>query len=176
MLMTIVLVGVAHTLLLVCRGTSPRTRVAPLAAECRAAWVESHPGEVTTSDVERVLLRDGLSTSDVRLVVELAEARRIKPFTMWMWIQSYGARELALAVAGDLPHDELMERLGDGTPPDFERLELFAALNGLEAAAADVSLTESCPTCRRDRRPALVPAEPRRLPEGWDSFFDDLPA
>lgn len=173
MLMTIVLVGVAHTLLIVCRTTA--LRIASPVTECRSAWVESHPGEVTLSDVEQVLLRDGLSPSDVSLVLDLAQARRIKPFTMWMWIESYGARELALAVAGDLAHDELLERLGDGTPPDFERLELFAALNGLQAAMVDVNLT-ACPTCQRDRTPALVSAEPRRLPPGWDSFFDDLPA
>jgi len=170
-------------------------------------WVERHPGEVNTGDIERVLLRQGLSLADVRLVTNRAFSLGIKPFTMWMWIQAYGARELAVAVAGDLPHDELLEHLGEGTLPDFHELEVFAGLNGLEAAAAGTGRSDRAvlPSTALDaqeverrrtlddleiyepgtwppgvrpqvRTPEDRPVEPRRLPPGWDSFFDDLAA
>ena len=99
----------------------------------RLRWLEEHPGEVDARDVERALLRHGLSPTDVRLVAGRASALAITPFTMWMWIQAYGARELAVAVAGDLPHERLLEHLGEGTLPDFAQLEVLAALNGLAA-------------------------------------------
>lgn len=208
MLTAILLVcAVALGWLLACGGLAPRSIAPAGGLDRRLRWVERHPGEVNTGDIERVLLRHGLSAADVRLVANRAFALGIKPFTMWMWIQAYGARELAVAVAGDLPHDELLEHLGEGTLPDFHELEMFASLNGLEAAMGGAE------KARRGGLPAAVfetpeversrtlddleiyepgtwppgvrpqertsdekPAEPRRLPPGWDSFFDDLAA
>ncbi len=205
MLMTILLVGaVALGWLLACGSLSPRKSVRSHGLDRRLRWVERHPGEVNSGDIERVLLRQGLSLADVRLVTNRAFALEIKPFTMWMWIQAYGARELAVAVAGDLPHDELIEHLGEGTLPDFHELEVFAGLNGLEAAAAGSVSWPTAPPAALDAQevekrrtiddldvyepgtwpPGVRPqvrtpgelSEPRRLPPGWDAFFDDLAA
>ena len=146
MLMAILLVGaVALGWLLACGGLAPRGAGRSHGLDRRLRWVERHPGEVNTGDIERVLLRQGLSLADVRLVTNRAFSLGIKPFTMWMWIQAYGARELAVAVAGDLPHDELLEHLGEGTLPDFHELEVFAALNGLEAATIDAGRHREVP-------------------------------
>jgi hypothetical protein len=204
MLMTISLVGaVALGWLLASGGLAPRGVGRSHGLDRRLRWVERHPGEVNTGDIERVLLRQGLSLADVRLVTNRAFSLGIKPFTMWMWIQAYGARELAVAVAGDLPHDELLEHLGEGTLPDFHELEVFAALNGLEAATIDAGRHREVPFPALDptevaqrrtvddleiyepgtwppgvrpqvRTPDAPPTEARRLPPGWDSFFDDL--
>lgn len=205
MLMAIMLVGaVALGWLLASGGLVPRGAGRSHGLDRRLRWVERHPGEVNTGDIERLLLRQGLSLADVRLVTNRAFSLGIKPFTMWMWIQAYGARELAVAVAGDLPHDELLEHLGEGTLPDFHELEVFAALNGLQAATIDagrhreVSLPatpEVAPRRTLDdldiyepgtwppgvraqqvRTPGAASTEARRLPPGWDSFFDDLAA
>ncbi len=205
MLMAILLVGaLALGWLLACGSLSPRTSGRSHGLDRRLRWVERHPGEVNTGDIERMLLRQGLSRDDVRLVTNRAFSLGIKPFTMWMWIQAYGARELAVAVAGDLPHDELLEHLGEGTLPDFHELEVFAALNGLEAATAgssrrampfpaaldaqevekrrtldDLEIYEPGtwpPGVRPQVRAPGELSEPRRLPPGWDAFFDDLAA
>ena len=204
MLTAILLVcAVALGWLLACGGLTPRSIGPTSGLDRRLRWVERHPGEVNTGDIERVLLRQGLSLADVRLVTNRAFSLGIKPFTMWMWIQAYGAHELAVAVAGDLPHEDLLEHLGEGTLPDFHELEVFAALNGLEAAtgAASGKHPPELETPRLDKHPTTLddldiyepgtwppgvrpqvrtpgerPAEPRRLPPGWDSFFDDLAA
>ena len=205
MLTAILLVcAVALGWLLACGGLTPRSIGPTTGLDRRLRWVERHPGEVNTGDIERVLLRRGLSLADVRLVTNRAFSLGIKPFTMWMWIQAYGARELAVAVAGDLPHEDLLEHLGEGTLPDFHELEVFAALNGLEAATGSGSgkhrPTVDTPEVEKRhattlddleifepgtwppgvrpqvRTPDERPAEPRRLPPGWDSFFDDLAA
>ena len=206
MLMASLLVGaVVLGWLLACGSLSPRTSRRSRGLDRRLRWVEHHPGEVNTGDIERVLLRQGLSLADVRLVTNRAFSLGIKPFTMWMWIQAYGARELAVAVAGDLPHDDLIEHLGEGTLPDFHELEVFAGLNGLEAATAGSASRTPPPPAALDARevdkrrtlddleiyepgtwppgvrpqvrtPGELPSEPRRLPPGWDSFFDDLAA
>ena len=204
MLTAVLLVGaVALGWLLACGGLVPRSIGPRTGLDRRLRWVERHPGEVNTGDIERVLLRHGLAVADVRLVTNRAFALGIRPFTMWMWIQAYGARELAVAVAGDLPHEELLEHLGEGTLPDFHELEVFAALNGLEAVTgsggsqhrpapeprraekqhatlADLDVHEPGtwpPGVRPQvRTPDAGPAAPHRLPPGWDSFFDDLTA
>lgn len=208
MLMAVLLVAaVALGWVLAYGTTSPERRGAATKHDRRLRWVERHPGEVNTGDVERALLAEGLCLSDVRLVAEKAFELRIRPFTMWMWIRQYGARELAFAVAAETPHDTLLEHLSEGTQPDFTELEVFAALNGLVAAAehsgtAGRSTGLAEPDTAREPEPArgrrtladldvhdpgdwphvpvrrhvLPVTEPRRLPPGWDSFFDDLAA
>lgn len=186
MLMASLLVGaVALGWLLACGSLSPRSSGRSCGLDRRLRWVERHPGEVNTGDIERMLLRQGFSRADVRLVTNRAFSLGIKPFTMWMWIQAYGARELAVAVAGDLPHHELLEHLGEGTLPDFRELALFAALNGLEEleeprSVDDLEISGSGPwpagVRPQVRTPRDLSADPRRLPPGWDTFFDDLAA
>ena len=172
MLMVILSVGALGLGWLLACGSLP-----PEGSDPRLRWVERHPGEVDAGDIERMMLRHGLSPADVRLVTQRASALGIRPFTMWLWIQAYSARELAVAVAADLRHDELLDHLCQGTPPDFHELEVFAGLNGLEAVTGGVGpvATPAVLEARsRVRTPDERPAEPRRLPPGWDSFFDDL--
>ena len=207
MLMAILLAGAVALGWLLARGTaSDAVSVTPkVRQDRRTRWVERHPGEVNTGDVERVLLAHGLEVADVKLVSTKAFELGIKPFTMWMWIKTYGARELAVAVAAEMPHDQLLEHLSDGSLPRFDELEVFAGINGLAAAArrtpgrparrrpvptpaldrgqvqlrrtlADLDVHEpgDWPTPRTYRLPPTT--TPRRLPPGWDSFFDDLAA
>lgn len=160
----------------------------------RRRWVERHPGEVNSGDVERELRAAGLSVADVRLVSDKAVELRMKPFTTWMFLRTYGARDLAIAVAGDLSHEAMLEHLGAGTVPPFTQLEVLARFNGLEAAGSPVQrklvpTTTVAATGSRTLadlrvtepgggipRPDDNPDAPRHLPEGWDSFFDDVVA
>lgn len=137
MLITIMLIAAVVALgLPLALRSAPQQDANPLGpkADRHMRWVERHPGEVTTGDIEQVLNRAGLCPADVRTVSEKAVRLGIRPFTMWMFIQSYGERELALAVAADVPHETLLGHLADGDLPDFAELEIFAAFNGLEAA------------------------------------------
>jgi hypothetical protein len=206
MLMAVLLVAAVALGWVLAYGTTSSERREPAAKQDRRLrWVERHPGEVNTGDVERALLAQGLCLADVRLVAEKAFELRIRPFTMWMWIKQYGARELAVAVAAETSHDTLLEHLSEGTLPDFAELEVFAGLNGLVAAAersgkgaseaampqvrepepepvprrrslADLDIHEPGEWPKLPAQPKLPVTEPRRLPPGWDSFFDDLAA
>ncbi|GEP32551.1 hypothetical protein NSZ01_03190 [Nocardioides szechwanensis] len=97
----------------------------------RTRYVEAHPQHANSGDVERRLLAADLTPAEARLVVEKAAAHGIKPFTMWMWIDQYDAKTLAVVVTADLGHHELLAHLGAGTLPDLEHLRLFASINGL---------------------------------------------
>lgn len=137
MLIAILLIGaVALGWPLVLRS-SPKKDTRPTGAgvDRRMRWVERHPGEVNSGDIERVLTSEGLCLADARLVSEKAFALGTKPFTMWMFIKTYGARELAVAVVAEVAHDRLLEHLADGSLPNFAELEVFASLNGLVAAS-----------------------------------------
>ena len=100
-------------------------------ADRRTRFVEGHPQHANSGDVERRLLAAGLAPAEARLVVEKAAANGIKPFTMWVWIDQYDAKTLAVVVTADLSHHELLAHLGNGTVPDLEQLQLFASINGL---------------------------------------------
>lgn len=209
MLMAVLLVAAVGLGWVLAYGTAAPERGASAKQDRRLRWVERHPAEVNSGDVEKALLRSGLCLEDVRLVTEKAFELRIRPFTMWMWMKTYGARELAVTVAAETPHDLLLEHLSEGTEPDFTELEVFANLNGLVAAGersrtvgrstltggVAVAEAEPEPSPRRRTladldvhepgewphhvplpRPLLPITEPRRLPPGWDSFFDDLAA
>jgi hypothetical protein len=100
-------------------------------ADRRTRYVEAHPQHANSGDVERRLLAADLTPAEARLVVEKAAAHGIKPFTMWMWIDQYDAKTLAVVVTADLSHHELLAHLGAGTLPDLQQLQLFASINGL---------------------------------------------
>lgn len=100
-------------------------------ADRRTRFVEGHPQRANSGDVERRLLAAGLAPAEARLVVEKAAANGIKPFTMWVWIDQYDAKTLAVVVTADLSHHELLAHLGNGTVPDLDELQLFASINGL---------------------------------------------
>ena len=147
MLMVVFLAGAAGLGWLIARSAPAAGGASPSPARPRATWLVDHPGEVTARDVEHTLRTRGLSTHDVRLVADTARSLRIRPFTMWMFLTAYGVRELAVAVAAEMPHEEMLDCLSDGSLPAFDQLEVFAGLRGLEAALA---------------------------PPGWDSSLDDL--
>jgi hypothetical protein len=137
---------------------SRRTR--DRAADRRSRFVEAHPQRANSGDIERRLLDAGLTPVEARLVVEKAAANGVKPFTMWMWIDQYDAKTLAVVVTADLSHHELLEHLGNATVPDLEQLQLFASINGLPVTeralktpvTATVVLTGG-PHTRKDQAP-----------------------
>lgn len=153
-------------------------------ADRRLRWVERHPGEVNTGDIERLLTADGLCLSDVRKVSEKAFALHIKPFTMFMFAKTYGARELAIAVAAEVSHDTLLEHLEEGTLPNFAELEVFAALNGLVTASGRPGTNHASyledfefpePTAGAVAPPSRSPEDLEIFEPGdWDGVPDNL--
>jgi hypothetical protein len=135
--------------------TAPGTRE----RDRRLRWVERHPDHVNSGDVRRLLARD-LPADQAELVVAKARLRGVRPLTMWLWVNRFGARTLALAIAADVTHDELLAHLGTGVAPDLETLEVFAALNGLgEVTTTPTDATATGPVVpaapdARDRIPA----------------------
>ena len=167
MLITIILIAaVALGWPLVLRGNASGRPGPTAGLDRRTKWVERHPGEANTGDIERVLTAQGLCLEDVRKVSDKAFRLGIKPFTMWMFVQTYGARELAVAVAAEVSHDELLEHLAEGSLPNFAELEVFAALNGLRAASHD-------PTGEARSRRAPLP-EMEKPASGPSRTLDDL--
>lgn len=129
----------------------------------RARRVARHPQHVNSGDIERLLLEASLPASEARLVVERASKHGIKPFTMWMWIQQYDARTLALVVTADLTHADLLTHLGQGTVPDLRELQVFASLNGLTVTGRPVRTPVRAPVVRRTSlRGHELGEEPRR--------------
>ncbi|WP_244928336.1 hypothetical protein [Nocardioides sp. W7] len=98
----------------------------------RLRYVARHPEQVNVGDISRLLSRE-LARPDVDLILDRAEALGVKPWTMLSWIQRYDVDTLALVIAAELSHEELLLHLGNGTLPDLAELEVFAAINGLPA-------------------------------------------
>jgi hypothetical protein len=109
---------------------APTSRTSPRERDRRLRWVERHPDQVNTGDIRRLLVRE-VPRERAELVLAKARLRRITPLTMWRWIRSFGAETLALAVAADLTHPELLAHLRSGVAPDLQTLEFFAELKGL---------------------------------------------
>lgn len=186
MLITILLIAAAALgLPLLYRASPTRESGATAATDRRTRWVERHPGEVNTGDIERLLSADGLCLSDVRKVSEKAFGLNIKPFTMWMFLKTYGARELAIAVVAEVSHDDLLAHLEHGTLPNFAELEVFAGLNGLVAAAGRPDSTHASYLADfelPEKTAGGVPAGHGRSPEDleifepgdWDGTPDNL--
>lgn len=99
----------------------------------RLRYVAQHPDRVNTGDICRLLARE-LDRDDVDMVVERAAALGIKPWTMYSWIQRFDVPTLAIVIAAELSHEELLGHLANETLPDLQELQLFAAINGLPAA------------------------------------------
>lgn len=98
----------------------------------RLRYVARHPEHVNTGDISRMLARE-LDRAEVDLILDRAEALGVKPWTMLSWIQRNDVSSLALVLAAELSHEELLLHLGNGTLPDLAELEVFAAINGLPA-------------------------------------------
>lgn len=99
----------------------------------RLRYVAQHPDRVNAGDICRLLARE-LDRDDVDMIVERAEALGIKPWTMYSWIQRFDVATLAIVIAAELSHEELLGHLANETMPDLHELQLFAAINGLPAA------------------------------------------
>ena len=146
----------------------------------RARWVERHPEQVNSHDIRELLARE-LLPAQVDLICARAESLRIAPLTMLMWIRRYDVPTLALVVAGDLSHRELLAHLGNGTTPDLAQLKVLAGLNGLDGIdrtasapqrhAHRVRLGGGRPTDSRRRLSSM----PRIYDPGWP-FPDVAPA
>ncbi|WP_121251271.1 hypothetical protein [Nocardioides ferulae] len=130
MVLGLVVIGVAVVLTYGVTTVGDRGRRARQRAR-RARWVERHPEQVNSHDI-RVLLSRELLPDQVDLICARAESLRIAPLTMLMWIRRFDVATLALVVAADLSHRELLAHLGNGTTPDLAQLEVLACLNGLD--------------------------------------------
>ena len=100
----------------------------------RRRFVEQHPTHANSEDIRCALVRGGVGAEQARYITEKAAERGIKPFTMWLWTQQFDAQALAIVVAADLSHHDLLTHISDGTVPDLEELSLFASANGLTLA------------------------------------------
>ncbi|GEP38241.1 hypothetical protein NPS01_19040 [Nocardioides psychrotolerans] len=146
----------------------------------RMRHVSRHPQQVNSGDIGRLLVAEGVSSSEARLVIDKATARGIKPFTMLMWIQQYDAGTLSVVVAADLDHQDLLVHLANGTVPDLRELALFASLNGLPIAAqamrTPVGVTVvRAPSVTLTGRPpstATAPLPAIFEPGAWPKFED----
>lgn len=131
----------------------------------RLRYVARHPEQVNTGDICRLLARE-LDRDAVTLILDRAEALGVRPWTMLSWIQRYDVPTLAVVIAAELSHEELLLHLGHGTLPDLNELEVFAAINGLPAERAWAARRPTPrPTARPTAsRPALAarPPAPRR--------------
>lgn len=136
MIATYLVLGlVAITALVACAATQPAgERSRHRSAARRHRFVELHPTQVNSHDIHQLLLRDGIDPAQARFVTHRAAEHGIKPFTMWLWLQQHDAGSLAVVVAADLSHQDLLSHLGNGTVPDLEELSLFASANGLAVA------------------------------------------
>lgn len=133
----------------------------------RERFVRRNPDQVNSADIVHMLLDAGLPGEQVRMVSGKAVTLGIAPFTMWVWLKRFDARALAIVVAADLTHAELLGHLGNGTVPDLDELLVFAAINGLPVAERTPA-----PAPRTRTRPARSPRLPPILGPGSWPFED----
>lgn len=106
------------------RGTARRDDVR------RLRFVQSHPDQVNTGDVERLLSLE-VSTEVASFLAPVVAARGLEPGLLWRFAQAFGPRALALAVAADLDEAALAACVERGSLPAMHELEMFAGANGL---------------------------------------------
>lgn len=137
----------------------------------RLRYVERHPQRVNLGDIETLLRAHELPEEEIRLLSAKARGRGIRPLTMWMWIQQRGVHTLAVVVAADLSHEELIAHLAHGTVPDLAELEVFAALNGLTRSASAPSravlpVASAVAPAQRPAAPAVTARSAAAEPHG----------
>lgn len=134
----------------------------------RLRYVERHPQRVNLGDIETLMRAHELPEEEIRLLSAKARNRGIRPLTMWMWIQQRGVHTLAVVVAADLSHEELIAHLAHGTVPDLAELEVFAALNGLTRSGAEPTRTvlSTSAAVAPPSRPAAPSVGPRTPLDG----------
>lgn len=138
MIVTYVVIGLLSVAVLVACAAAQPTGDADRArsAARRRRHVEQHPLQANAEDIRCALVRGGVDAEEARFITEKAAERGIKPFTMWLWTQQFDAQALAIVVAADLSHHDLLTHIADGTVPDLEELALFASANGLTLAGS----------------------------------------
>lgn len=128
---------VAASVLLICAGFIPerrrpaRTALSALSAQTaqpRLAAARRTPSG--PSDVERTLAME-ISDEVASYVCSTASTRGIKTTTMTTFVERFGAGALALAVAADLDHGDLLRCLLRAELPDRESMLMTASLNGV---------------------------------------------
>lgn len=124
---------VAASVLLICAGFIPerrrpaRTGLAAQTAQPRPATERATTG---ASDIERILARE-IPDEVASYVCGVASTRGIKVTTMVTFVERFGAGALALAVAADLDHGDLLRCLLRAKLPDRESMLMTASLNGV---------------------------------------------
>ena len=118
----------------------------------------THPTHVNSADIVAALGREGVPVQQARFITERADEQGIKPFTMWLWLEQFGAEVLGIVVAADLTHEQLLTHISNGTVPDLEELKLFASANGLDVADRPQSDPKrSAPSVKAKKRPPMPP-------------------
>lgn len=132
----------------------------------RLRFVAQHPERVNTGDIGKLLSRE-LERSDVDMVLDRAQTLGIKPWTMYSWIRRFDVASLAVVVAADLSHEELLGHLANETMPDLRELELFASINGLPAAPRPKQARTAAPRAALAGPTRTAPAD--RTAKVWTS-------
>jgi hypothetical protein len=132
----------------------------------RLRYVAQHPDRVNTGDIGKLLSRE-LDRTDVDMVLERAQSLGIKPWTMYSWIQRFDVPSLAVVVAAELSHEELLGHLANETMPDLRELELFASINGLPAAPRPTPARTAAPRAALAGPSRTAPAD--RTAKVWTS-------
>lgn len=169
----LVLAATAWTLVALAAPCRPRDRRRD--DDRRLRLLERFPERVNTADLDRLLRVLEFPDEEIRMLLDKAADREISAFTMWMWTRRFDVHTLAVVLAADLTHEQLVRHLADGSLPDLGELRVFAALNGLTiaggSAASHASGAPATPTAsslppRRQGRQRAgatgeTPAEPR---------------
>lgn len=121
----------------------------------RAKFVAANPTHVNSADIVAALRHEGISTEQARLIAERAQEQGIKPFTLWLWCEQFGAEALSIVVAADVTHQDLLAHISNGTLPDLEELKLFASVNGLDLDGAKAAAR---------KKPAATSVKPTKRP------------
>lgn len=169
MILNLALAAIGLGILLACLAAGGRgtARARRREADRRLRQVARNPERVNSGDVHRLLTAHDLPQSEVRLVLDKAAARGIRPLTMWMWGRQFGVHSLAVVVAADVTHQQMLGHLADGTLPDLAELRVFAALNGLTTVPAPEPPRRSRPIVR-----AVAPSPVEDLELGWPGTWE----
>lgn len=125
------LVGlVLATVLLTCAGFLAESNRPARTVRAQQRPVEPLPRTQRPSEVERVLAEE-ISDEVASFVCTTAADRGIKTPTMRTFVDRFGAGALALAVAADFDHGDLLRCLLRAELPDRESMLMAAALNGV---------------------------------------------
>ncbi|MAS55567.1 hypothetical protein [Nocardioides sp.] len=159
MLLALIFGGLVGALTLATVASRPATdRSRERTSDRREKFVARNPTHVNSADIVASLRRAGVEAGQARFITDRAHEQGIKPFTLWLWLEQFGAEALSIVVAADLTHRELLTHISNGTMPDLEELKLFASANGLDVTEPVVpAATSSTPSVKAKKRPPMPP-------------------